>query len=285
MIRRAENHELLSYAEYAYSLALDLTKSSFPTYCDGIKTKEDFIRIATGEEPGAEVLLFEQERVKGWIHYYRIREENYIGFYAFCVEENVEDAIDAFLEYIGGQYPEDQIDFGFPKENEAAIRHLRKRGFTVGEESAVYVLHLDAYTVREESESVRTVNADNWKLFQSLHDADADMYWNSERLYRAYFSEGRSRWRLFLACQNGEARGNIYYTRDGNMAEIFGIDRKENVFDEATEQALLIRALNEMKAEGAAHVVYFAEQREETVLTELGFQHITDYVLLWNRQR
>ena len=43
MLRSCSKEDFDLYADFAYELALDLTKSGYPTYCDGVKTKERFI--------------------------------------------------------------------------------------------------------------------------------------------------------------------------------------------------------------------------------------------------
>ena len=42
MLRKCTEQEYKEYADFAYGLALDQSKSGYPTYCDGIKTKEMF---------------------------------------------------------------------------------------------------------------------------------------------------------------------------------------------------------------------------------------------------
>lgn len=44
MLRIPTANEFEEYSERAYVLALDPSRSSFPSYADGIKTKEDFLQ-------------------------------------------------------------------------------------------------------------------------------------------------------------------------------------------------------------------------------------------------
>ena len=46
MLRIPTANEFEEYSERAYVLALDPSRSSFPSYADGIKTTEDFLAIA-----------------------------------------------------------------------------------------------------------------------------------------------------------------------------------------------------------------------------------------------
>lgn len=43
MLRICTEQEYIKYADFVYGLALDQSKSGYPTYCDGIKTKEMFL--------------------------------------------------------------------------------------------------------------------------------------------------------------------------------------------------------------------------------------------------
>ena len=43
MLRKCTEQEYKEYADFVYGLALDQSKSGYPTYCDGIKTKEMFM--------------------------------------------------------------------------------------------------------------------------------------------------------------------------------------------------------------------------------------------------
>ena len=47
MLRFCSKEDFLQYADFAYALALDVTKSGYPTYCDGVKTKTMFLAIST----------------------------------------------------------------------------------------------------------------------------------------------------------------------------------------------------------------------------------------------
>ncbi len=54
MLRLCEKDEFDQYIDLAYELALDLTRSGYPTYCDGIKTKKMFVeRLTSGAETTA----------------------------------------------------------------------------------------------------------------------------------------------------------------------------------------------------------------------------------------
>ena len=63
MLRLCSKEEFDQYVDFAYDLALDVTKSGYPTYCDGAKTKEMFIErsLKAFDRETEQMLLFELE--------------------------------------------------------------------------------------------------------------------------------------------------------------------------------------------------------------------------------
>ena len=53
MLRKCTEQEFEKYIDFAYTLALESSKSGYPTYNDGIKTKEMFIERAKQAEVAA----------------------------------------------------------------------------------------------------------------------------------------------------------------------------------------------------------------------------------------
>lgn len=84
MLRKPKKDEFEEYSERAYVLALDPSKSSFPSYADGIKTKEDFLAVAKRGFENEEIYIFEHGgEMRGWIHFYVLKKDRYIGLEAF----------------------------------------------------------------------------------------------------------------------------------------------------------------------------------------------------------
>ena len=172
MLRKLKETELDKYMDFAYTLALDQSKSSYPTYTDGIKTKEDFTQSAKDafSREDEEILLFEEDgEVHGWIHYYVLKEDDYLKIQVFNVESGVERAIDEFISYVTEKYAGCTVYFGLPKANQNAISHLQKSGFTKDEESLVGVMHFEAYQLKTGAEGIVTVTRENYGEFASLH--------------------------------------------------------------------------------------------------------------------
>lgn len=281
MLTLAGRADIDAHIEMFYELSQDLTRSSFPTYTDGIKTKSEFFEKTYGglEQEDEELLLYcEDGEVLGLIRYYWIEKEKYLSIAAFDVKRGTARAIDEFLRHVGKRFAGYQIDLGFPKENTEALSHLAALGFRKLEENECFVLHFSDYEPLAEEPGVVPVTEENYPAFRALHDQDTDMYWNSDRLLGAVRGETEYPWRLYLYCENGEALGCVYFTYVEDMMEIFGIDYKGGAFRGDVMKKLLVRALNQSKADGMLHMTYFTGDEESCVLRELPFVRVTTYV-------
>lgn len=279
MLRPLKRDELRAHIDWAYGLALDMEKSSYPTYADGIKTKAEFVSAAqrSFEREHEEILLFEQDgRPAGWIHYYALPEDFYISFRAFCVESGAAQAVDELLAYIAPRYPGCVLFFGLPAQNTAVAGHLQSLGFTLEEESFVDLLRFADYGSLPEPQGVFPVTRADFDDFAALHLVhDADMYWNNARILADL-----DRWRILLLREDGRPMGAIYYCfPNGGMMEIFGVDYPANRFSAKAFRTLLTAALNDGKRAGARHLYFFTDRDSHPVAAELGFRTISQYVL------
>lgn len=277
MLSRITHEEFDAYIDFAWQLALDPSRSGYPSYTDQIKTKEDFIRIAREgmEKENDEILLFRQNgSVEGWIHYFQEPEEQYLQTCTFNIRTGTAAAMEEFLDYIQDKFPGFQACLGFPGENQSAAETLLKHGFTCIEESFNNSLFFDSYTFLPEEGDVRTIDAENYQDFRTLHaPCDAEMYWNSDRILAAI-----SRWSIHVAYRNGQPAGAVYFYHSKPMPEIFGMDYPDDVFDSSIARSLLIRALNEAKQSGAEYMTWFTDERHQPVAQALGFFCVGKYL-------
>lgn len=273
MLERLHQGNYGDYIDFAYALALDRTKSSYPTYTDGLKTKEDFVRVAAGafDSEREEVLIFrEGERVLGWIHYYAIPEDRYIGLQSFLTAERTAQAMGELLERLGEKYPGYRMYFGFPEENTEALEDLKARGFQLGEESLAGVVRFEDYTPLPETGEITKITRENFEKFAKIHaKMDGEMYWDN-----AHLLEDLDRWHIYLL---GD-RAAIYFVYVEQSMEIFGIDFVGE-FDPQDFRALLVRALNQGKADGCKDMTFFHEAEEHPVVEALGLRNVGSYVM------
>lgn len=277
MLRIPTANEFEEYSERAYALALDPSRSSFPSYADGIKTKEDFLAIAKRgfESENEEIYIFEHGgEMRGWIHFYVLTEDKYIGIEAFETDRFEKEQFAEFAALLKEKYAGYEVTAGFPSQNERAVSAAIENGFEIIEESAVNILFFSDYEPQSESGRVEPLTKNNLAVFAKLHDK-VEMYWNTKRLTEAYFDGDK--WRIYLTEKNGKAAA-IYFVFAGNIAEIFGLDFSDG-FDGTAAEELLTAALNEAKKNVSAKAMYwFTEDERETELAKrFGAEKFTDY--------
>lgn len=277
MLRRLEEQDFDRWVEFAYELALDMTRSGYPTYADGIKTKEDFVtRARESFSKSAEgILLFEQDGITaGWIHYFYLPEDRYLDTCAFCIAAGMKEALAEFVAFAREHFPGSELYLGFPRENVEAVAALETGGFERIEESYNDAIAFEHYVFRPENAGILSITRENYELFSALHSqTNHDMYWNSERIRDAI-----DRWRIYVYLRNGKAAGAIYFMDDEFMPEIFGVDFPDGVYDSETYRALLTAALNDAKRRGAKHMVFFNESGSQADALDCGLRCICEYV-------
>lgn len=104
MLIQATREDIRRYADAAYTLALKPESSCYPTYCDGIKTKADFLRAAEAAQASgmSELLLFQQQdRFKGWLSYDWIPEDAYLQLTGCSVAHGINEALSELLDRLG----------------------------------------------------------------------------------------------------------------------------------------------------------------------------------------
>lgn len=277
MLRIPTANEFEEYSERAYMLALDPSRSSFPSYADGIKTKEDFLAIAKRgfESENEETYIFEHGgEMRGWIHFYVLTEDKYIGIEAFETDGFEKEQFADFVALLKEKYAGYEVTAGFPSQNERAVSAAIENGFEIIEESAVNILFFSNYEPQPESGRVEPLTKKNLAVFAKLHDK-AEMYWNTKRLTEAYFDGDK--WRIYLTEKNGKAAA-IYFVFAGNIAEIFGLDFSDG-FDGTAAEELLTAALNEAKKNVSAKAMYWftEDERETQIAKRFGAEKFTDY--------
>lgn len=277
MLRIPTANEFEEYSERAYMLALDPSRSSFPSYADGIKTKEAFLAIAKRgfESENEEIYIFEHGgEMRGWIHFYIMKEDKYISLEAFETDGFEKEQFAEFVALLKEKYSGYEVNAGFPSQNERAVSAAIENGFEIIEESAVNILFFSNYEPQPESGRVEPLTKNNLAVFAKLHDK-VEMYWNTKRLTEAYF--GGDKWRIYLTEKDGKAAA-IYFVYAENIAEIFGLDFSDG-FDGTAAEELLTAALNEAKKNVSAKAMYwFTEDERETELAKrFGAEKFTDY--------
>lgn len=273
MLKKISISEFNKYSKWAYRLALDKSKSSYPTYADGYNTESDFLNIAKSslnKENEGILLYCDKGEVCGWINYYYLPSDEYISFYTFLTARNTQDALREFEAFCSEHFS-GTLHMGFPQENIQAISYLATNDYTLLEHSYPYVFDFnDGTPIDCDSAHITEINKNNFNIFSKLHKSvEDDMYWNSERIL-----DNIESWQI-LFYDNGKKSAALYMMFN-NTAEIFGIDYSNNEYDETAFRALVANALQICMAHNKKHLWYFDED-DNPILTDLRFKRLSEY--------
>lgn len=274
MLTQLKESDFEKYAEQAYALAMDLTSSGYPTYADGIKTKDDFMKRARTAfiRENEDILLYERDGyVCGWIHYYFLPEDQYLDTCSFCVSDGMGEAIQEFIAFARKRFPGSKLYLGFPKENIEAVAALTAGGYPCIEESYNDVINLAEYEPAPDCPDIVPVTRENYGLFRELHSRETDMYWNVDRLLADI-----DNWKIFLYQRDKVTAGAIYFTNNPDLSEIFGIDFS-NGYDAGVYRLLVTKALNEAKRNHVKHMVFFNGDESQSDALQVGFRCVSMY--------
>ncbi len=279
MLIECSKNDFEKYVDIAYELALDLSKSGYPTYRDGIKTKATFVEslINTFEHEDEQMLLFMRDgAIQGLIHYYWLENDRYIQTDAFCISEGTEQALSEFIAYVCERFKGYDVFMGFPAENQNAVNYLSGRGFECIEDDINNTAYLDRYDHVQEYSGMIRIDKDNFGSFKLLHDQIcSDMYWNSDRIF-----EDLDNWIILVKESSGKPQGAVYFPNaDDGWYEIFGIDIDRGEYDPELFCELLNAALAEAVRRGGRFMTFFCEKEYEDAAQECGFVCVGNYRL------
>ena len=271
MLNRLTEAELPQYAPWAYALATTAEHASYPTYMDGIKTREEFLRRAQRGFEDEEVLLFRHAgEVCGWIQWYALPEDNYAGTVSFLVEARADEAAAEFAAHVARQYPGATLDIGVDGANVLLAHALEQAGFHCIECAVNHTIFFDAYQPREAAHA-SVMQAGEEDDFIRLHTGDG-MYWTAERIlddlpsWRVYLYRGEARPTAALVCQMDD------------WPEVFAVFMEGGFCAEAY-RSLMTACLNDLHAAGCHHMTYFEEEDGVLpVLEALGFVRVGRYL-------
>ena len=278
MLLECSKNDFEKYTDFAFELALDLSKSGYPTYRDGIKTKDMFVErlLKTFDRQDEQMLLFVYEgEVQGLIHYYWIHDDRYLQTNAFCINEATEQALSEFLSFVGERFQGYDVFFGFPAENQKAVDYLSGRGFECIEDDFNNTVYLDQCSHVQESSEIIHIHKENYDCFRILHSQiEGDMYWNSDRIHKDL-----DNWIILVKVSEGKPQGAVYYTdADDGWYEIFGIDMDCKKYDPKLYKELLNAAIADTRRRGGRVMTFFCDKEYEEAALACEFICVGSYL-------
>ncbi len=273
MLVTATKEDIEQYMEFAYSLAMDQTKSGYRLFSDGVSTKDQFIdHVWKGYQQGdQELLLFISEgNVEGWIQFYFIEKDRYLQTTGFLTNRNTEQALAEFIEYTREHFAGYKLYLGFPKKNSRATAFLQKSGARLVEEAYHDIFLLEDSKLPPVPNGLVRVTESNFSEFREIHQTEPDTYWNSDRMYAAL-----DKWIIYLLYREEKAVGYLC-ARDG---EIYHLGYRDRSFDPEVYKALVAKILQDFKKVGYPYLIFFNEEESQATALELGFSCVSEYVL------
>lgn len=268
MIRKCDKNTFVAYAEYFYQLAQNKKNAAFPLYCDGVKTKEDYLKTVyqSFEREDEDLLIYEKDgKVQGLFQIFFIQEDRYSGVQFAVVNGDFAEALQELLKIIGEKYNGFTFNVYLPEENESGISFFKMKGYEAETEESVFVRSLKNYCSVEYKNDVVQIGADNFYIFEKVHKRFEDgMYWTSDRIYRCLKD-----WEIFAKDQ-----GVVFFNRRSEDAEIFGLEITGK--NTTVAEDLLRAALDSAKNLGARSMYYFSEKSFETAAVNAGFEKLAD---------
>lgn len=277
MLVKATLEDIAKYGDLAYDLSLNPAKSSYPTYGDGIKTREDFMadaeRAVTKET--SELLLFvENGTVEGWMAYFWIPEDGYLQLSGCNLNRGTERALTELLELLERRFAGYTTYFGYPGENRDAIRFLQTHGFRCIEEAWNHSFFFDGYGPQGYGRDVEKISRNNFDKFRAVYHPSQETYWNCGRIL-----ETIDDWTIFVYNKDDGPVAAVFLQGKQGYFEIYGMEFAGGAFQEDAFRKLLTASLDECKHVNAKFMTYFCGEEEKRILAELGFQCVGQYVL------
>ncbi|MCH5288125.1 MAG: hypothetical protein J1E43_11975 [Christensenellaceae bacterium] len=273
MLVKATKEDIEQYMDFAYSLAMDQTKSGYPLWSDGISTKDEFVDYVwkSYDNDDRDILLFIKDGVvEGWIQFFYLEQDQYLQTNGFLISSDTEQALTEFQEYACAHFAGYTLYLGFPKRNTDAISFLQKTGWRLIQESYHDIFVFDGSAIQPETAGIVKVTESNFSEFRKIHQTDSDTYWNSERIFSTL-----NEWLIYLLYREDVAVGYIC-ARNG---EIFSLGYRDNIFDKNTYKALVAVILSDLKTAGHKRMIFFNEEESQPTALELGFSCVSEYVL------
>ena len=269
MLRCVCAEELAALLDVFWPVALDLTRSTYPTYTDGVKTRGDFaqaVRRALREDWG-EVLIHVHEGVDNGLLVIDVADDEFVSLHVCLTHAHQPECLAEALAYLRTRHAGKTLWLGFAPENTEMLAFAQANGFALLDDSVNWNIVLADWQSCAPEAAVLPVCGENFDAFRVLW-TDKDMYWNADRIEAAL-----NRWMLFITA---DGRGAVACMDEGVMLEIFGFQYRDG-YDAEAQCALMTACLNAAKAKGARYLTYFSDRDEADVMRSLGFRRVSDY--------
>jgi len=269
MLRAARPDELHILIDAFWPVALDLTHSAYPTYTDGIKTRENFAEAIcrANAEAWGEVLVHVCDGAVNGLLVIDVADDEFVSLHVCLTRAHQPECLAEALAYVAEKHPGKTLWLGFAPVNVEMLAFAAENDFSLLDDTANWNIALADWQPVQPDALILPVTRENYAAFRALW-TDQDMYWNADQSEAAL-----DRWMLFVTA---DGRGAVACLDEDVMLEIFGFQYRAD-YDEAVHRALMTTCLNAAKAKGAKYLTYFSDREEEPVMQSLSFRRVSDY--------
>ncbi len=273
MLVKAAKEDIERYMDFAYSLAIDQTKSGYPLWSNSVSTKEEFVeRVWKGfRRDDEEILLFVVNgSVEGLIQFFYIEKDRYLQTNGFFINSNTEQALTEFLKYACEHFAGYDLYLGFPKRNTDAITFLQKSDCRLIEQSYHNIFIFDDSVIQVETDGIVRVTESNFSEFSRIYKTDPETYWTSDRIFTTL-----NEWLIYMLYKEDDVVAYIC----AKNGEIFSLGYYNNTFNKSAYKALVTVILRDLQAAGCKYMTFFNDKESQSAALQLGFSCVAEYVL------
>ena len=180
------------------------------------KIRERIIKRLKSDD--VEVLLStENESVLGYMELYVDNREKYMQIYAFFADDNFEDILSSFLDYIGSNYPKYKLHYVVGDYNTDVIKYMEKiNASSGGNETMITISRKN--TISQEVSTVSELKEEHYNQFIKLHDSlYKEVFWTGELIIK----EERKFYKYVIIRENQLVGFSVISNFDRDEEEIY----------------------------------------------------------------
>ncbi len=261
---------------FSWEFARHPETCSFPKSKDFEQLKQVFLRSIKSEDDRV-LACIENEELIGVLNLQVKKEDLYLqslgGVFA---KQDFNGVATQFVKYLNVHYPNFEIYFGYPLENQTAIMFLEKIGAELLDACLTMELRQEDFKMSSPKHEVIRLPSEYYEDYAMFHDAHyPNIYWNSQRIF-----DHLDLWNIYVVIENQKIIGNIFIRMNGSEAEIFGLSIDESYQRDNLELDLLSTSMKDCFLKDIEHVLFFVnedDQRQIDATLEIGFKQIDTY--------
>lgn len=277
MIREIGEDLLEEVVEFSWEIFSDLRNSGFPKYRTCEEMRKYFLRAVRHEDDKV-VAYYDGEELIGVLNLFVDEENEYLQARGGVLAKRSFDIVcDEFIRYLESNYSGYKMYFGYPVENEKAIKYLKDIKAKSVDASITMNLKKVDFVRADVFDEVVLLTDKYYEEYGIFHDKhNPNMYWNSERIF-----EKIDIWKIYVIMKEGKIVGSIFIKFIGDTeSEVFGISVDEEYKYDNFELMLLSEGVYNIFQDGREEMLYFVDEDDKVSLEaslKVGFKQIDTY--------